>query len=73
MSYRKIEVNGREWRWKAGQEFLDIRSPEGKGYRPRKSAIGESTADPDDPWSFLDEVHKVTPGHIRKYIEGLHA
>ncbi len=68
MSYRNLEINGRNWRYKVGASFLDIRNPEGKGYRPRKEEVGEYVARSEDDPSLGDAL-TVQPGHIRKWIE----
>jgi hypothetical protein len=68
MSYRKLDINGRTWTYKIGRDYLDIRNPEGKGFRPLKQTVGELVLrDPDDPSS--GKAIMVTPRHVRDWIE----
>lgn len=62
MSYRNLDINGRNWRFKIGASFLDIRNPEGKGYRPTHEQVtGVSPYD--------DVKLPIGPKLVREWIE----
>lgn len=39
MSYRKLDIDGNEWRFKVGRSFLDIRSPDGRSFKPTVAKV----------------------------------
>lgn len=63
--YRNLEINGRMWKWKVGSRFLDIRNPDGKGFRPTRGEVSGFNPDPED-W---EAVEIIGPGMVRQWIE----
>lgn len=66
MSYRTIEVNGREWRWRVGKTFVEIRSPDGQKFLPRREDLGEM-AKVNPEFEYMGRT--ISPKHIAEYIK----
>lgn len=68
--YRNLEINGRTWRWKRGKSHLDIRNPDGKGFRP---TLSEVKGIPDYVMAaaadFGHPEAEIGPGLVRQWIE----
>lgn len=65
MSYRKLVIDGQEWRFKVGESFVNIKDPEGKGYTVHIAIVTGVSVE-----EFNDGVPvSVTPGKIRRWIE----
>lgn len=62
MSYRNLDINGRTWRFKIGASFLDIRNPDGKGYKPRHEQV--TGVSPLDATNI-----PIGPKLVREWIE----
>jgi hypothetical protein len=68
--YRNLEINGRTWRWKRGKTHLDIRNPEGKGYRPTMAEVkGISDHEFESAAAFGHPAAEIGPGLVRNWIE----
>jgi hypothetical protein len=63
--YRKLVIDGAEWKWKVGKSNLDIRNPEGKGFRPTRFEVSGFNPGPED----MEAVEIIGPGDVRRWIE----
>jgi hypothetical protein len=72
MSYRNINIDGRQWKFKIGRSSVHLRDPDGKGqvipkieitrYRqsPRTQINIDLQVHRDDPKSFLDAISRCS-------------
>ncbi|RYD60933.1 MAG: hypothetical protein EOP83_18245 [Verrucomicrobiaceae bacterium] len=74
MSYRKLNIDGRQWSYKIGKTHAHIRSPEGKGEAVKLSDLSrdyqeQSTSDPFGFYLDARPKFEVKPSDIRRWIE----
>lgn len=65
MGYRKINVNGEEWRWKVGWSNVSIRGPNNQSFAPFKDELSEIQDVERAEWKGY---FHITPAHIRAFI-----
>ena len=72
MSWRKIIVDGQEWKWKCGGEFISIRGPDGHGVNVSITELKHVSPEvvEDMHWDGGDSSARVTPFDIMAYING---
>jgi hypothetical protein len=69
MSYRNIDIDGANWRFKIGEKFCDIRGPNGESYKPQVHDIKGVTAETLDRGRRKGTTYgMVGPGNIREFI-----
>lgn len=69
MSYRKLEIWGQEWKYKVGKSYVDIRDPNGRGYRPTHFEVqGPTLANLDETHALDPRFEEIRPAQVREYI-----
>ena len=66
--YRKIAVDGIDYEYKVGRNYVDIRPPEGRRMTPDFEQVTGLTWDQIE-WGTWKGFFSVTPQHIKEYIE----
>lgn len=71
MSYRKLEILDQEWLFKVGRSYVEIRDPQGRGYRPTIAEVQCETVNFEEITNPLDQrLTEVRPAQVREYILG---
>lgn len=72
MPRRKLDIDGKIWRYQVGSRYIKIRGPDGKAYYVNKDKLAwedNPIKQPNLYGEMLEPYVGLTPSAIKKYIE----